>query len=197
MFWKGRGRLRHAPVVVPFDADRPAVEAARRDPAAFEPLYRRYVAHIYSLASTRPATRMPPRTSPSRSSCARSPRCPASARRPWGEGSTFRVWLYAIARNVIANERRQRRRHPASSLDEALALPAPDDPSAAVEDRLEAERVWRAVQSLPDDRRQALELRIVHELSAREIGQVMGRSEGAVRVLIHRALDSVRRQLAS
>ena len=36
--------------VVPFDADRPAVEAARRDPRAFEPLYRKYVAQIYSFA---------------------------------------------------------------------------------------------------------------------------------------------------
>ncbi len=79
----------------------------------------------------------------------------------------------------------------------AFALPAPDDPAAAVEDRLEAERIWRAVASLPDERRQALVLRLVHELSAREIGVLMGRSEGAVRVLIHRALDAVRRQLAS
>jgi len=79
----------------------------------------------------------------------------------------------------------------------ALEVCAPDDPAATVVARLEAERAWQAVMALPDERRQALSLRIVHELSAREIGQVMGKSEGAVRVLIHRALESVRRQLAS
>jgi RNA polymerase sigma-70 factor (ECF subfamily) len=197
VFWKGSGRAEASPVVVPFDVDRSAVEAAKRDPDAFEPLYRRYVAHIYSLAyyETRdPHTAEDVTEQVFLKALAALPRFREEA---VGEGSTFKVWLYAIARNVIANERRQRRRHPTSSLDEALALPAPDDPSGAVEARLEAERVWRAVQSLPDDRRQALQLRIVHELSAREIGLLMGRSEGAVRVLIHRALDAVRRQLAS
>jgi RNA polymerase sigma-70 factor (ECF subfamily) len=52
------------------------------------------------------------------------------------------------------------------------------------------------VLALPDERRQALQLRIVHELSAREIGDIMGKSEGAVRVLIHRALAAVRQQLS-
>ena len=50
MFWKGRGRSESAAVVVPFDSDRPAVEAAKRESAAFEQLYRKYVAQIYSLA---------------------------------------------------------------------------------------------------------------------------------------------------
>ena len=114
-----------------------------------------------------------------------------------GEGSTFKVWLYTIARHVVANERRTRRRHPVEVIDAALEVRAPDDPAATVVARLEAERAWQAVMALPDERRQALQLRIVHELSAREIGQLMGKSEGAVRVLIHRALESVRRQLAS
>ena len=39
-------------------------------------------------------------------------------------------------------------------------------------------------------------LRLVNELSAREIGEIMGKSEGAVRVLIHRALTTVRARLA-
>jgi RNA polymerase sigma-70 factor (ECF subfamily) len=48
---------------------------------------------------------------------------------------------------------------------------------------------------LPDDRRRALILRFVHEMSTAEIAGVLGRSEGAVRVLIHRALRSVARDL--
>jgi len=112
-----------------------------------------------------------------------------------GEDSTFKVWLYAIARNVIANERRRDRRHPQDPLELALALRAPDDPAATAETRLETERAMAAVMELPPERKQAVILRFVNELSAREIGEIMGKSEGAVRVLIHRALPSVRRRL--
>ncbi len=112
-----------------------------------------------------------------------------------GQDSTFKVWLYAIARNVIANERRRQRRHPEDPIELALQLRAMDDPAASAEPRLEAQRALAAVMELPPDRRQAVVLRFVNELSAREIGEIMGKSEGAVRVLIHRALLSVRRRL--
>ena len=112
-----------------------------------------------------------------------------------GEESTFKVWLYAIARNLIANERRRELRHPQDPIELALGLRAPDDPASAVETRLEAERALQAVMELPPERKQAVILRFVNELSAREIGEIMGKSEGAVRVLIHRALASVRRRL--
>ena len=114
-----------------------------------------------------------------------------------GSESTFRVWLFAVARNVISNERRFARRHPEAPIEAALSMRAADDPAAAVELRLEAQRVWDAVMELPEERRQAVVLRFVNELSAREIGQIMGKSEGAVRVLIHRSLESVRRSLPS
>ena len=106
-------------------------------------------------------------------------------------GSTFRAWLFRICRNAIANERRYARRHPVAALDLAADIAAPDDPEATAVTRDEVGRAWRAVDALPDERRQALVLRFVNEMSAREIGAVMGRSEGAVRVLIHRALRAV------
>ncbi len=112
-----------------------------------------------------------------------------------GEESTFRVWLFAIARNVITNERRHARRHPEDPIELALDLRAVDDPAATAEMRMEAQRALQAVMELPPQRRQAVVLRFVNELSAREIGEIMGKSEGAVRVLIHRALLSVRRRL--
>jgi hypothetical protein len=58
-------------------------------------------------------------------------------------------------------------------------------------------RAWDAVQRLPEERRRAIVLRFSDELTAREIGEVLGRSEGAVRVLIHRALRSVADDLAA
>jgi RNA polymerase sigma-70 factor (ECF subfamily) len=196
VFWKGRGPNAAVSVVVPFDADRPQVEAAKRDIAAFEPLYRKYVSHIYSLALYEARD---PHAAEDLTEQVFLRALDALPRfREQGEGpeSTFRVWLYAIARNVIANERRRRRRHPEDAIDAALELAAPDDPAATAIARVEVRRAWQAVRELSPERREALELRFVHELSAREIGQVMGRSEAAVRVLIHRALASVRRRLA-
>src|SRR4029450_8366880 len=64
---------------------------------------------------------------------------------------------------------------------------------AAIRD--EASAAWRAVARLPADRRRAIVLRFVEEMSTAEIAGVLGRSEGAVRVLIHRALRTVGRDL--
>lgn len=195
MFWKGRGRADAAADVVPFDADRTAVEAAKRDPGAFEQLYRKYVAQIYGLALYE--TRDPHAAEDITEGVFLQAltALPRFHERGEGEASTFKVWLYAIARNAVANHRRRQRRHPEEPIELALALPAPDDPAAAAETRLEARRALEAVLELPPERRQAVVLRLVNELSAREIGAIMGKSEGAVRVLIHRALVSVRERM--
>jgi RNA polymerase sigma-70 factor (ECF subfamily) len=116
------------------------------------------------------------------------------------DASTFRVWLFRIARNVIANERRAQRRRPAASLEASieagLTITGPDDPATEAMTRADAAAAMRAVDRLPDDRRRALVLRIVEELSTAEIAGILGRSEGAVRVLIHRAIRAVARDLA-
>ena len=171
------------------------MEAAKRDPVAFEQLYRKYVAQIYSLSLYE--TRDPHAAEDITEVVFLKALSGLHRFREQGEGtdSTFRVWLYAIARNVIANERRRGWRHPEDPLELALDLRAADDPAATAEMHLEAERALEAVMALPADRRQALVLRFVNELSAREIGQIMGKSEGAVRVLIHRALLAVRQRL--
>ena len=77
----------------------------------------------------------------------------------------------------------------------SCAIAATTDLQAGVERRTEASEAWAAVDRLPADRRRALILRFVDEMSTQEIAGVLGRSEGAVRVLIHRALRSVARDL--
>ena len=113
-----------------------------------------------------------------------------------GDGaSTFKVWLFQIARNTIANERRTTRRRRTAPLDAAALARDPLDVEHDATRRDEAAAAWRAVGKLPDDRRKAVVLRFVDELSTAEIAGVLGRSEGAVRVLIHRALRSVAKEL--
>ena len=114
-------------------------------------------------------------------------------------GLPFGAWLFRIARNTIANAHRTRSRRRTEPM-EAIPLepPAPDaDPAGLALRAEEARRIRAAVAALPDDRRQVVLLRFADGLSAREIGQVLDRSEGAVRVLLHRALKDLAGQLHS
>ena len=110
--------------VVALDRDRALVEAARRDPARFDPLYRKYVAQVYAYALYELADHHAAEDATERTflrALAALPRFREQAQASDGpEASTFRVWLFRIARNVIANERRSRRRRPEASLDAAL-----------------------------------------------------------------------------
>jgi len=190
-----------APRIAHLDRDRPLVEAARRNPERFETLYRRYLAPVYSYAYYELGDHQTAEDATEGTflaALANLHRFNERARPADGEGaSTFKVWLFRIARNVIANERRRTRRHPASVLDEATEAIVADplDVEGDAVRRDEAAAAWRAVGRLPGDRRRAIVLRFVDELSTAEIAGVLGRSEGAVRVLIHRALRTVARDL--
>ncbi|MEO6351354.1 MAG: sigma-70 family RNA polymerase sigma factor [Candidatus Limnocylindrales bacterium] len=190
-----RGKDRAA-VLVNFDVDRSAVEAARRDPRAFEALYRKYVAQMYSFALYELRDTHDAEDLTAQVFLRALAGLPSFREQDEPPGSSFRVWLFQIARNALSNERRRSRRHPDAPLELALEVPAADDVQAAVVERDQLARAWRSIEKLPTERRQALLLRFVEEMSTREIGEVLGRSEGATRVLIHRALRSVANQLA-
>ena len=185
--------------VTHLDHDRSLVEKARRDPATFDALYRRYLAQVYSYAYYELGDHHDAEDATERTFLAaltNLDRFEERARPSDGEGaSTFRVWLFRIARNVVANQRRGRRRHPQAPLEAAALVADPLDVEGTTAVRDEAAAAWRAVGRLPADRRRAIVLRFVEEMSTAEIAGVLGRSEGAVRVLIHRALRTVARDL--
>ena len=194
------------------DRDRGLVEAARRDPSLFDALYRKYLAQVYSYAyyelrdhhAAEDATERVfmqalvglPRFE-ERVDAFIASRAVIGADGDSSDMSTFRVWLFRIARNVVANERRSDRRRPISSLDDAAELSAPGDVVEAAAAREAIGAAWEAVARLPEDRRRAVILRFVDEMSTAEIAAILGRSEGAVRVLLHRALRAVADDLAA
>jgi RNA polymerase sigma-70 factor (ECF subfamily) len=189
-----RGRDQES-VPYKLDVDRSAVEEARRDPRAFEALYRKYVAQVYSFALYELRDRHAAEDVTAQVFLRALAGLPGFREQASAPDSSFRVWLFQIARNALSNERRRRRRHPDQALDLAAEMPASDDVLATATERDQLREAWRAIDALPDDRRRALVLRFVQEMSAREIGAVLGKSEGATRVLIHRSLQAVARQL--
>ena len=190
---EGQARVAH------LDRDRSLVEAAQIDPLRFDALYRRYLAQVYSYAYYELGDHHEAEDATERAFLAALSgleRFEERARPADGEGaSTFRVWLFQIARNTIANQRRGRRRHPQAPLEAAALVADPLDLEGGVAVRDEAAAAWNAVGRLPADRRRALVLRFVEEMSTAEIAGILGRTEGAVRVLIHRALRTVARDL--
>jgi RNA polymerase sigma-70 factor (ECF subfamily) len=197
--WKVERPEEDGPRLAHLDRDRRLVEAAQTDPARFEALYRKYLAQVYSYAFYELRDHHEAEDATERTFLAalsNLSRFEERARPADGEGaSTFRVWLFQIARNVVAERRRRQRRHREAPLEAASSVAAPIDIEGDATLRDQAAAAWHAVGRQPDDRRRALILRFVDEMSTEEIAGVLGRSEGAVRVLIHRALRSVARDL--
>ncbi len=167
------------------DPDLPAVRAAQADRSAFEVLYRRYLQRVYGYAFYQLGDHHDAEDATERIFFA----ALRGIGRYGDRGSTFRAWLFRIAHNTVANVHRSRSRHRTEPLPSDPPWPAPDaDPAGLVTRADELHAVMRAVATLPDDRRQVVLLRFVDGLSSAEIGEVLDRSPGAVRVLLHRAL---------
>lgn len=166
------------------DPDLTDVQAAQVDRTAFGTLYRRYLDRVYGYCFYLLGDHHDAEDATERTFLA----ALAAIDRYRDQGSTFRAWLFRIAHNQLANALRARGRQRTTSLDAVMEPMASGDPAAEVAQAEEARLVRRAVGLLAEDRRQVIVLRFVDGLSAREIGAVLGRSEGAVRVLQHRAL---------
>jgi len=174
------------------DPDQADVLAAQRDRAAFDVLYRRYLDRVYGYAFYQLRDHHDAEDATERTFLAALRALPEFR----AEGATFRAWLFRIAHNTIINARRSRFRRRTESLPEGLERIAPNaDPAGLVVEADETRRVLTAVAELPEDRREVILLRFVDGLSSREIGQVMDRSEGAARVLLHRALRDLAARL--
>lgn len=176
---------------VPED-DATLVARAREDPEAFGLLYERYVDKIYTYLYYRTGSREDAEDLTARTFY----QALDNLDRYQERGLPFSAWLYRIAHNLMANWHRYNSRHPQVSLENLrLTDRSGRDPERVVERNEAREVVLEAIRSLPPERQQLLILKFGEQMSNAEIGQVMGRSEGAVKSLYHRTLVALRREL--
>ncbi|MFD1938890.1 MULTISPECIES: RNA polymerase sigma factor [Nonomuraea] len=108
-------------------------------------------------------------------------------------GAEARLWLYGVARNVLANHRRSTARHHARTVE--LDADLADLYAAAPDTTLELGAIGRAFRSLGDDDRELLGLVAWEGLERSEIAAVLGCSRNAVRIRLHRARKRLARAL--
>jgi RNA polymerase sigma-70 factor (ECF subfamily) len=108
-------------------------------------------------------------------------------------GVPFQAWLYRIAHNLVANWHRDRGRRKIIPLDEFVGTGLHvDAPDSATEDKEERGQLLAAIERLPEERQQLLYLKFVSGLSNAEVGDVLDRTEGAIKSLYHRTLIALR-----
>jgi RNA polymerase sigma-70 factor (ECF subfamily) len=111
-------------------------------------------------------------------------------------GVPFQAWLYRIAHNLVANWHRDRGRRKIIPLDEFVSSGLHvDAPDSATEDKEERAQLLGAIARLPEDRQQLLYLKFVANLSNAEVGEILDRTEGAIKSLYHRTLIALREDI--
>ncbi len=112
----------------------------------------------------------------------------------WRE-APFSAWLFRIAHNaVISHRRKDGARGRASPLLDGLALDS-QGPDELVENRLALSEVMRAAEKLPEAQRQVIALRFAAGLSVAETARAMGKGEGNVKVIQHKAIARLREMM--
>jgi len=110
-------------------------------------------------------------------------------------GVPFSAWLYRIAHNLVANWHRDRSRKQEIPLSDAPLIAKEEHPERSLVNSQQQDALLRLIRSLPAERQTLLILKFVEHLSNAEIGEIMGRSEGAIKSLYHRTLLSLRDQI--
>lgn len=161
------------------------IEAAQKDPSRFAALYEDHFERVYAFV----ARRVRDRHAAQDLTAEVFQQALANLSRFEWRGVPFAAWLYRIASNAVADHFHR--------LSREQATPIVDDDIAADEIARIDQRatLYRQVEKLPADQRRVVVMRFAEDRSIREIAERIGRSEGAVKQLQWRALQTLRAQL--
>jgi RNA polymerase sigma-70 factor (ECF subfamily) len=164
--------------------DRQLVEAAQRDPARFAEVYERHFERVYAFIVRRVRDRHAAEDLTSEVFH----QALANIRKFEWRGAPFGAWLIRIASNAIADRWQRLAREQGNPGPEPVGPAAPGDEDTAL--------LYRLVRRLPPDQRQVITGRFVKEQSIREVARELRKSEGAVKQLQVRAMETLRKQMS-
>ena len=166
--------------------ERLLIEAAQRNPARFAELYDIYFDRIYAYVAHRIGGREETEDLVSEVFH----KALANLRRFEWRGAPFSAWLYRIAANEIVDR--------SARLGRERVLEPPEGAMEADQDEAQnRSQIVALVRELPEDQRRVIELRFMEEKSTREVAEALRRSEGAVKQLQFRALQSLRERIGA
>jgi RNA polymerase sigma-70 factor (ECF subfamily) len=166
--------------------DRLLIEAAKKDPSRFAELYELNFTRVYAYIVRRVGDRD---LAQDLTSDVFHKALAGMHSFEW-RGVPFAGWLLRIAANMIA-DRSKRGAKEISGLDDT---PEPSM-EVSLEESDQSAQLFRLVEQLPADQRRVIGMRFAEEKSIREIANELGRSEGAVKQLQFRALQSLRARM--
>lgn len=108
------------------------------------------------------------------------------------QGLPFVAWLFRIARNVVIDYWRQKKH---VSLTEHQHVTHEEEHIEQVYQEQRKEMVWKALSQVAKSDQEIVTFRFIEDLSYEEIAGIMGKTQGAVRVMLHRALVKLKKQL--
>jgi RNA polymerase sigma-70 factor, ECF subfamily len=164
--------------------ERLRIEAAQRDPTRFGDLYEENFERVYAYAARRVRNRQEAEDVTAEVFH----RALANLGGFEWRGVPFATWLFRIAAHAIADRAKRMTR------ERGKPLPG-SEPEPTLERVEEHAALYRAVRELPSDQRRVIEMRFTEEKTIREVAAELGRSEGAVKQLQFRAVQSLREWL--
>jgi len=181
-----------SPTIAAITDEAVLVAEAKNTPAAFGTLYERYIDRVYAYIYHRVGNAQDTEDLTARTFY----RALDKLHTYEDRGLPFSAWLFRIAHNLVANWHRDHSRRNFLSLDRLWFHSGDGDtPEAKVEAEERHEALWDAINELPDDRRNLLLYKFSSRLSNLEIGEMMNKSESAIKSLYFRTLSALRMEL--
>lgn len=167
------------------------IEAAQEDPRRFAELYELHLERVYAYV----ARRVGERAAVEEITSHVFQQALANLGKFKWRGAPFAAWLFRIAANAIA-DRAVRLAREGTSINDVVERAVTEQPEIDLERVEMLARIYRLVDHLPWDQRHVIRLRFAEEKTIREIAKEFSRSEGAIKQLQFRALQTLRARLS-